>query len=80
MTIKPTEDEIDIIKQLTNAVVELQDQIRELQSRPPRTIEIKDTTGDYATANSWDSRMVLNTFDTNLKILEGGTWRLILNW
>lgn len=74
------EDETNVLKALTNAVVSLQRRVDALESLGKDNVEIKIDTGDYGAGTSWDGRRVINLFDTNYKIFADGAWRQIVNW
>lgn len=77
---KPQEDIIDFKTQLFDIIRGIQNRIADLEALPDGAIEVKSDTGDFATADSWDGRTVLNTVDNNLQILEGGAWRELASW
>lgn len=77
---KPQEDIIDFKVQISDVLQDLLERVAQLEALPEGSIEVKSDTGDFATADSWDGRMVLNTVDNNLKILENATWRSITSW
>jgi hypothetical protein len=76
--VEPQIDSEDIIKILVEKVASLQKDISQLKGAPADDIEIKATTGDYAVADSWNGRRVLNTFDNTYKIFAEGAWRQII--
>jgi hypothetical protein len=74
----PQIDDDDLVKAMIDTITDLQERVAQLEAAPADDLEIKATTGDFATADSWNGRRVLNTFDNNYKILAEGAWRQIL--
>lgn len=77
---KPQEDIIDFKVQISDVLQDLLERVAQLEALPDGSIEVKSDTGDFADADSWDGRMVLNTVDNILKVFEGGSWRPITSW
>lgn len=72
----PVEDQLNTTKGLVGAFQKLQRRVAKNEARSTDTVEIKTTTGDYA--SGWDGRRVLNTVDNNYKIYADGAWRQIV--
>jgi hypothetical protein len=73
----PRLDDEDIIEIMADKIADLQRRLSQLETAPADDLEIKTDAGDYATADSWDGRRVVNTADVTFKILINGTWRTL---
>jgi hypothetical protein len=67
----------NLIRNLFDGVQDLKNRIKTLESLPTDDLEIKTTAGDFATADSWVGRRVVNTNDNTYKIFFNGAWQLI---
>lgn len=76
----PYSPDEDIVQQFAERITQLQKQVAELKRAPADAIEIKSDAGDYADADSWNGRRVLNTADNTYKIFAENSWRTIISY
>lgn len=77
---QPKEDNVDILLNMSQQVEDLKARVATLEADPADAVEIKNTTGDFADADSWNGRRVINTVDNDYRIFTEGSWRSIITW
>lgn len=72
------DDELDIIRRITEKIIDLENRVKQLESLETFNVTIKTTTGDPATGVT--GNIVVNTVDNNIKAWADSAWRSLASW
>jgi len=68
------EKELDVVANLQDEQRKTKKKNAKQDKKPSAQMEVKDTTGDYASGDSWNGRTVLNLPDGSYKVFNDGAW------